>query len=137
VAEYIQQIRRHRFMPHTNQSGNSQLGGLVGLAVVLGIGLFIYHAVSPDYSKPWFTGEQIVQACETPTDGTNSCYFLRANSDGTNFTSVNFSNGGYLASSDTNCYETVPDDINSSKRVCLVLDQDGNQWELMPQQTAQ
>jgi len=97
----------------------------------------IYRHAHPNYSKPWFKGEQVVQTCKIPYYGTDGCYFLSASSDGTNILNVSFSNGGYLSPTDTECVAIVPDnDINTSKRACQITDQDGNRWDLMPQQTA-
>lgn len=106
-------------------------GGIFGLVV---FGLIVWWAwgnfSKPDYSKPWWTGREIVKACKVPYYSVNSCYTLPVDSNGEEITRLNFNNGGYFEIYNSECHEAASS--YNYKQFCTFIDNDGTRWDFLP-----
>jgi hypothetical protein len=84
-----------------------------------------------DYSKPWWTGTELVYACKTPYYNISSCYKLRVTSNGEEITRLDFNNGGYFIIDNSECVEAAKDLYNYDQ-FCSFFEEDGTRWDVLP-----
>lgn len=116
-----------------SENSNKIIGGFIGFIILILIIGFVFK-IGPfsktDYSKPWFEGNEYNLVCKRPYSYNSDCSRLLTNSDGEVITGIQFSNGNYLDTYDSECYEAAS--FYNFDNVCQVWDEGGNSWDVIP-----
>lgn len=103
-------------------------GAIVFLGLLIG-GIW-WHNNRVDYSKPWFSGIETVNACKAPYNSVDECYKLNVSSDGETLNTLYFNNGGYFNLTNVECVKAA--ESYSFDRFCRFIDNDGSRWDILP-----
>lgn len=101
---------------------------IIGLAFIVLIGWLIWSSFFvPDYSKPWWTGNERQQVCTTT--GSGYCYYEVVSSDGENIDGLNAPNdNGYIEGTSSECVKASQ---LKDSRLCRMWDSQGVKWDIM------
>ena len=80
----------------------------------------------PDYSKPWWNGNEVQKVCATT--GSGNCYNLVVSSDGENVNEISLPNGGYIEAQSSECAKASQ--LNDA-RLCRMWDSENVKWDIM------
>lgn len=116
---------------------DSSGGGIWVFIAIVVIGWVIYDAVK-EYKygpkAPFWKGTDLIQVCKVPYYSSSECYRLRVTLVDAKTARINFNNGGYVYTSDMECYFTTsyPGGTESHYVYCRSWDDEDQQWDFAP-----